>query len=423
MIKSVKITKGFRRTALIAACLLFVLLIFFFIRWCFGNTIASRAPVREVAEWSVGLAPKDPQTHYALAVLAEKTFAAEDLAISLAEYERAAALAPDDYRLWLALGKARERGGDAAGAELALRKSLELAPHYAPVQWTLGNALLRRGKTAEAFVEITKAAEADPNYRMPAVNTAWQVFDGDLETVRRNLGNTVNINFAFASFLAKQKRLTEAVRIWDDLPVENKRTVYKADGEQLFAEMLAAKKYRDALQIERSISGREEAVNFALGKIYNGDFETPLTREKTSYFDWQIADGAQPQIGPNNEQKHGGATSLFVIFNSSDGRDFRQISQTVAVESEKKYAFDFFYRSELKTAATLRWEISDAADGKILATVNPISDNADWTNAGAEFATTAATEAIVIRLVREQCRSSSICPIFGKVWFDDFQLR
>ncbi len=422
MIKSVKIETGWLRALLIASCLLFLGMIFFFVKWCFAYTIAARAPAKEVAEWSVDLAPQDPQTHYALAIFAERNFAPEDLAQSLGEYERAVALAPNDFRLWLALGKARERSGDAAGAELALRKSLSLAPNYAQVQWTLGNALLRQGKTAEAFAEITKAAESDPNYRTPAVNTAWQIFNGDLESVRRNLGNSVTVNFALTSFLARQKRFAEAAQIWKSLPVENKRTEYKADGEQLLGAMLAEKKYREALQIQQSISDRPEAENFAVGKIYNGGFEMSLARENTHVFDWQIADGTQPQIGPNVEQKHGGATSLFFIFNSSDGRDFRQLSQIVAVESNRRYSFEFYYKSELKTSATLRWEIADAADGKVLAVINPIIASADWTKAEADFTTTAATEAVVIRLLREECKLS-LCPVSGKVWFDDFQLK
>lgn len=422
MIKSVKIQSGISRSLLIILCLLGLTTIFFFVRWCFAYTIAVRSPLKEVVEWAVDLAPKDPQTHYSLAVLTEKNFTPEDLAQSLAEYERAAALAPYDFRLWLALGKARERSGDAKGAELALRKSLELAPNYAQVLWTLGNSLLRQGKTDEAFAEITKAAENDPNYRLPAVVTAWQIFDGDLENVRRHLGDSVSLNFALTSFLAKQNRFAEAAQIWKSLPPENKRNEYKADGEQLLGAMTAAKKYREALQVQQSMTDKPEAENFALGKIFNGGFEMALPREKANIFDWQIADGAQPQIGPNNEQKHGGATSLFFIFNSSDGKDFRQVSQTVAVESNRQYKFDFFYKSELKTNATLRWEIADAADGKVLAAVNPIAGNADWTNAVAEFTTSARTEAVIIRLVREECKSS-LCPISGKVWFDDFQLK
>ncbi|MDQ2747371.1 MAG: hypothetical protein M3T96_08940 [Acidobacteriota bacterium] len=422
MIKSLNIETTLRRILLIAACLLGLTMISFFVKWCFADAIAAHAPDREVAEWSTELAPNDPQTHYALAVLTEKNFAAEDLARAEAEYEYAVALAPNDYRLWLTLGKAREHGGDAAGAEIALRKASELAPNYAPVRWTLGNALLRGGKTDEAFAEITKAAEADPNYRLPALNTAWQIFDGNLEKVRRSLGDSASVNFALVSFLVKQKRITEAVQIWNNLPAELKKTVYKSDGEQLFTELLAAKKYRAAQQIQQDFSEPETGENPAVGAIFNGGFELPLAREKANFFDWQIADGIQPQIGPNTEQKHGGDTSLFFIFSSSDGKDFRQVSQIAAVEANKKYTLGYFYKSDLKTAATLAWEVDDAADGKVLAVGAPISSVADWTNANAEFTAAATTEAVIIRLVREKC-PSIICPILGKVWFDDFQLR
>ncbi len=422
MIKSFKIESVTQRTLLIGASLLCLTLLAFFVKWCLADTIAARAPGREVAEWTVNLAPNDPQTHYALAVLTEKNFVPEDLARSLTEYERAAALAPHDYRLWLALGKARERSGDAAGAELALRKASALAPNYAPVSWSLGNALLRGGKPDEAFAEIRKAAESDPNYRLPAINTAWQIYDGNLGTVRRMLGDSANISFALVSFLAKQKRFAEAAQIWNGLPDADKKSAYKTDGEQLLAELLATNQFREAQRVERSINEQPDAENFAVGKIYNGGFELPLAREKASVFDWRIADGAQPQIGPNTEQKHGGGTSLFFIFNSGDGRDFRAVSQTVAVESARKYTFEFFYKAELKTSTTLRWEAADAADGKVLAVGKPILSNADWTGATAEFTTSAATEAVNIRLVREECKSV-ICPISGKLWFDDFQLR
>jgi len=146
MIKSIKLESASTRTVLVIAGLCCLTASFFFAKWCFANAIATQALLKEVAELSVVLAPNDPQTHYALAVLNEKTFLPEDLTKSLAEFEQATALAPHDFRLWLALGKARERRGDAAGAELALRRTSELAPNYAQIQWTLGNILLRRGK-------------------------------------------------------------------------------------------------------------------------------------------------------------------------------------------------------------------------------------------------------------------------------------
>jgi tetratricopeptide (TPR) repeat protein len=416
MIKSIKLQTFASRIFLIFAGFACLTLFFFFAKWCFANALASKADTKEIAELTTQLAPSDPQTHYSLAVLSEKTFLPEDLPKSLAEYEQAAALSPDDYRFWFALGKARERNGDAPGAESALRKSLEFAPNYAQVQWALGNVLLRQGKIDEAFVEIRRAAEGDAKLANPTVSSAWQIFDGDLAQVKQNIGDSAQTNSALATFLAKQKRFDEAIEIWNALPAEEKKIGLKQSGEEFFREMLAAKRFRDALQIKTEIG---ETENFAPGKLSNGGFETEVKTKDASVFEWQIADGLQPQIGFDDAQKRGGNRSLVVVFNSATGKDFRWISQTVAVESGKSYRFEMFYKADLKTAATLKWEIVDASSDKILATTNSTLANSDWTNLQVEFTASETTQAVMVRLVREVCKSG-ICPIAGKIWFDDF---
>jgi thioredoxin-like negative regulator of GroEL len=424
-VKSVKLESSAKRACLLVALLFCLAGVFFFAKWCFGNTIAvqatytpERAAPKDVAELAIYLAPNDPQSHYALAVLNEKSFLAEDLPKSLAEYEKATALAPHDFRLWLALGTARERTGDAAGAEKALRKALELAPNYAEVQWTLGNILLRQDKTDEAFAEIRKAVASDAKYVGPAVSTAWQAF-GDIARVKQTLGDSVQINSALAVFLAREKRFEEALQIWNALPENEKKTTFKQNGEDIFKEMIAAKKYRSALEVQRQFS---ETANQAVGKFTNAGFEEKIITASPNIFDWQIPEGLHPQIGPNNAQKRGGNLSLVFIFNSSDGKEFRTVSQTIAVEPGKKYNLEAFYKSELKASATLRWEIADVSDGKLLATTAAVSANADWTSLNAEFTAPENTEAVIVRLVRDGCKTS-ICPISGSIWFDDFSIK
>ncbi|HXH69857.1 MAG TPA: hypothetical protein VNI60_05860 [Pyrinomonadaceae bacterium] len=418
--KSIKIETLAARAALLAAGLVFFICASYFVRWYFAASIALHTDYREVADFAVRLAPSDPQTHYTSAVLSGKIFAPEDLTKSLSEYETAVALAPNDFRLWLALGRAREGVGTAAGAELALRKALELAPNYSQVRWTLGNILLRQGKTSEGFAEIRNAAQSDQTFVNPVIVTAWQIFDGNIAQVKQYVGDSQQTNFALAIFLAKQKRFDEAVEIWNALPAEEKKTTFKETGEQLYAEMLAAKKYRNALQIRSQISGLQTAQPVA-GQIVNGGFEEEVKTKDVGVFEWQIADGFKPQIGFDDVQKRSGNRSLVIIFNSPDGKDFRGISQTVAVEAGKTYKFETFYKSELKTSAALDWEIVDATDGKILATTGTTSTNADWISLKAEF-TAANTEAVTLRLAREACKLT-VCPISGKVWFDDFSIN
>lgn len=416
-VKSIKIRTLAARAVLLAAFLVFFVAAIFFMRWYFANAIASNTDSKEVADYAVGLAPNDPQTHHTLAVLAGEIFSPEDLAQSLSEHEKAVSLAPNDFRYWLQLGRTREHIGDAAGAELALRKSLELAPNYSEVRWTLGNILLRRGKTSEGFAEIRAAAEGNAKFVNPAIAAAWQIFEGNLAQVRQNVGDSKQANFALTVFLAQQKRFDEAAAIWNALPAEDKKMTFKEIGEQLYREMLAANKYRDAVQIRSQISGSGTGQT-AVGQIVNGGFEEEVKTKDIGVFEWRIADGAKPQIGFDDVQKRGGNRSLVIIFNSPDGKDFRSVSQVVAVEAGKNYKFETFYKSDLKTSATVVWEIADAADGRVLATSGAVSPVADWTNLKAEFFAP-NSEAVTLRLARESCKSS-ICSIAGKVWFDDF---
>jgi len=111
-----------------------------------------------------------------------------------------------------------------------------------------------------------------------------------------------------------------------------------------------------------------------------------------------------------------------MIYNSVNSKDFRTVSQTVVVEARRTYAFELFYKSNLKTDAGLRWEVVDASNGKVLAVTGTVANNADWTNLKAEFTASDDTQAVTFRLARQECKSV-VCPISGKVWFDDFAIK
>lgn len=420
-IKSIKLESIAQRAVLPVAGIFVFVLTFFAAKWCFANTIATQTVQIEIAKFATELAPNDPLTHFILGALNERTFLAENQENSLAEYEKAAAVSPNDFRLWLAVGRARERVGDAAGAEKALRKALELAPNYAQVQWALGNLLLRQGNAQEGFAFMRQAIESDPKqYILPAVSTAWFIFDGDIAQVEQNIGSSANTKAALAVFLARQKRFEEAVQIWNALPENERKTAFKENGEEIYRQLIAEKQFRNALNFQAH-SG--EAETFTIGEITNSGFENDIkTGENISIFDWKIAEGLQPQVGLDDLHKHGGNRSLVIIFNSSDGKNFRQVSQTVAVEAGRTYELEAFYKSDLKASTTLKWEIADASDGKILASTEPVEAVSDWASLKTKFTAPENTQAIVVRLARVDC-SSAICPISGKVWFDDLAIE
>jgi Tfp pilus assembly protein PilF len=420
-VKSIQLNPLIRHVGLPLAALFCLLLVFFALKWCLANAISARAEQKELAQLAADLAPNDPQSYFALAVLDEKSFLPDDLPKSLAEFEKATALSPNDYRLWFALGRARDRGGDAEGAELAMRKASQLAPHYAQVQWTLGNVLLRRGKPDEAFTEIRKAVESDSTFANPAVSIAWQIFDGDAARISQAVGDSAQAKSVLSAFLARQKRFDEAFGAWNSLSEKDKKETYRTSSDELLRQLLQAKKFRDALDVQTQIA-LPDSVKPVAEQITNAGFETGVNTGSPSVFEWQIADGAQPAIGVDDKQKTGGSYSLVIAFNSPNGQDFRVVQQTIVVSPNKTYKFEVFSRSDLKTSASLKWEIVDASDGKLLAATQAAPNNTDWSKLTATFLTAPATEAVTLRLARTAC-SAPVCPMSGKVWFDDFKLE
>ena len=419
-VKAIKIDSLPSRAILLAGAVVLLAGAFFSVKWGLANTASSKAPDKEVADLMVSWAPDDPQTHYTSAVLHERTFLPEDLPVSLSEYEKATALAPHNFLLWLELGKARERNGDPIGAERTLRKALELAPNYAQVRWVLGNNLLRQGRSDEAFAEIRQAASSDEKYVGPAASMAWQVFDEDINLVRHTIGDSARINVALSAILTGQKRFDEAFAIWESLMLEEKGVTYKQASIDLYGHLIDARKYRAALAVfSTALAGKDDDEG-APGKISNGGFEHAVKPQNAAIFEWQIAEALKPQIAADTAQKRSGQRSLVLIFNSDDGKDFRTISQTVVVEPGKTYQFELFYKSDLKTAATFKWEVAGFTDGKILST-EPVAGNTDWTSQRLKFTVPAGTEAIAIRLARVPCRTG-LCPISGRIWFDDLTL-
>lgn len=419
-VKTIEINSNQQRVFLFVGVVVVAFLAILFVKWSFGNTISIRAEQKEVAEVSTSFAPDDPQTHYASAVLLEKSFLPEDFEKSVAEYEKAAALSPNDFLLWLALGKARERNGDTEAAEKALRRAVELAPNYVDARWTLGNNLLRQGKSEEGFREIRMSADNGEKYVLPAIATAWTIFDGDISQIKRNIGDSAKLNAFLAVFLLNQNRFDDAFNIWNGISEVGKSEAYRAQSEEVYNRFLSAGKFRYARIVKASLDGFDGSDVF--GKITSGGFDNNVRQEKSDFFDWQIGAGAQPLIGYDDKVKRGGDLSLVIIFNSPDGLDFRNFSQTVAVEAGKTYSFKGFYKADLKTAATLRWEIVNATDNSIIATTDSIAATADWTNFESSFSVPQNAEAIIIRLARVKC-GSTICPISGKVWFDDFSIN
>ena len=371
-VKILKFDRGITHIYLAAVAIVCIASAWFFVKWNFANVVASaldteRPESKIVVESLVEMAPDDPQTHFIAARLFEKTFDDADLAKSLTEYETATALSPNNYLLWLELGKARDSGGDRPSAGAAFHRALELAPNYSAVQWAYGNSLIRQGNSDHGFALIAKAAASDPQYSNPAVAIALQLFDGNVGQVRSVLGDSAEANAALASVLAAGNRFDDAFDAWSQLAADDKRTKFKQIGGKLVEQLITAKKFQLASRVTGDLLS-DDSEKTVLGQISNGGFENGVKLRNAGIFEWQIAEGAEPQIGLSEGQPHSGKYSLLMAFNTFNTVAFRPVSQTVPVVPGASYEFEVFYKSDLKSTAAFKWEIADASTGTAITT-------------------------------------------------------
>jgi tetratricopeptide (TPR) repeat protein len=418
----INVLPAWRRASLILLSLGALAAAWIVARWCIGHTMAERAPDSETARIAARLVPFDPQPYYSLAVRSSReALTTEEIAATLKDYEEAVALSPHDYRLWVELGRAREQAGDPSGGERALKRAVELAPHYAQPRWMLGNLLLRQGRTDEAFEQLKVAGEADPTLRPQIFNLAWHVYDGDIPTVIAKVGSSAGARAQLVQYLLGLRRLDDALQLWNSLSADEKRDQREA-GEALIRSSFEAKRFRLVLDIHRALEPESPA---AVGRLLNGDFEEDVATYGADLFGWQVAQTSQPQIRLDARVAYSGERSLRLIFNAPKTIEFRGVSQFIVVEPATRYRLTYFFRTEaLKSASTLITQVVDAGNpDRVLAESAPVPDGTnEWQPVTLDFTTAPQTEAVTVRIVREPC-FSAVCPIFGKIWYDKFILE
>lgn len=398
------------------------------VRWGVGGTMAEYAPVSyatepgvslETAESAARLAPDDPLAHLTLARLHRVSFDPAQIPRALAEYERAAALAPNDHLIWTEVGRARAGLGDPEGGIAALKRATELAPNYSQPRWHLGNALLRAGRMDEAFAELRRAADVDPTLRPQVFNLAWQVYAQDMARVTDAVGKTPGARAQLVGVLVGRGLFDEAIKVWTGLSAQERRE-QAAVGEGLSRSLYDRQQYRRALQS----LGEAGTQGLATEKISNASFESDIGQPGAQLFQWQVSP-APAQVAVDARVAHEGARSLRILFNASVQVDFRNVWQTVAVEPSTRYRLSYFVRTDkVESAATLATIVTDAAAETItLGSSAPVPTGTnDWQQVTFELTTGPKTEAVVVRLVRVGCPGES-CPIYGKIWYDDFDLQ
>jgi tetratricopeptide (TPR) repeat protein len=369
-------------------------------------------------ERAVSKTPESPEAHSNRALILLNT---RGLNAALPEYESAVTLRPRDYFLWLELGRARDMADDERGAIVALEQSVRLAPFYAQPRWQLGNVLFRAGRVEEAYRELRRAAASDLTLLPNLIDLVWNATNNDPAAVREIIQpEKASWRIALAKFFITHGKISEGLEQFRAAGGMNEN-----DRRTLQDELLAARRYREAYEVWAYDSG-ESARTGRLNIIHDGGFESKLSRENSG-FGWRLKrDSESLRYSLDRQRSYLGAQSLRLDFNGDSNPGQSLLAQLILVEPGARYRMRFAARAEeMVTGGLPVVSVSEVsgAESKTLATSTPISQNSsDWREYSIDFTATKTTSALLISVQRQNC-SSGPCPIFGRLWLDEFAIQ
>jgi hypothetical protein len=345
-------------------------------------------------------------------------YQSDDLTGCIAELEQAVALRLEDYLLWLQLGRARDEAGNTRGALLALQHAIELAPHYSDPRWQYGNVLYRAGRLPEAFDQLRTATRSDPSLAPVLMDLAWGTYPGDANAVERIVSPVSDEQrISLARFFVKKGLTDEALSLFRSAVQHSHE-----ESARLLSDLTQAKQFRAAYEVWSAIQpNRGETI---AGAITDPGFEQQLNIDAKG-FSWRQEHALQGvRLSLDNRHQKSGSNCLSIEWNGHGTPEASVISQLVLVRPSGRYRLSFFVRTENVIAGGLPLiAVTDAVSDRTLALSKPFAEGtSNWQQYEVEFETAATTDAVEISVRRQACPDNP-CPMFGRVWLDDFALR
>jgi Tfp pilus assembly protein PilF len=337
---------------------------------------------------------------------------------ALAEMQRAVELRRDDYYLWLELGNVRETTEDISGAGVAFREAVRLAPDYAQPHWQLGNFILRTGEPDAAFVELRRAVASDETLFPAVMDLAWGAYAGDAHLVLQAAQpQTDAACLALARFFAAHHKVPDAMTLFRQVSGNN----LDDERDALVNELLAAGDFPEAHEVWSSkVSNRQTGAI-----LTDGGFEREIDSREHA-FGWKPFPGSETvRFSLDSLGARSGLRSLRIDYAGNFATGTPAISQLVLIKPQTRYRLRFAARTDsLVTAALPIVAITAVSGDKIVqAQSDSLSRGTnEWRGFEIEFTTLNNMRAIMISIQRHKCDSSP-CPIFGRAWFDSFQLE
>jgi len=410
-----QVTRQLRRAALVI-----VLLIFLALSWrtgqlgvgAFFTSFAATTNILSKADSAVRLNPGAADAHYVRATILE----ASDLPAAVQEHYAAVKARSDDYALWLSLARALELNGDVEKAVVAAQQATLLAPAYSQPHYQLGNLLLRAGKIPEAFGELRLAGLSDPLLMPGIIDLAWRVSAGNVQFVEAAIAPTnPDGSLVFAMFLRQHQQVEPAIR-W----FVRSGPAGEADRRAYVAELITNGQFESAAQLWKA--DNSDAV--LPDSLRNPGFEQEVNLSNAG-FDWNASPALKGlRFALDTQNPAEGRSALKVEFSGDAPVGSLLLSQIVLVAANTKYELQFSARSEsIVSGSVPQVVILDAVSRTPLGESALLTGTSEgWRSYTVSFTSGPQTKALRIGFQRAVCSGSS-CPIFGKLWLDNFVLR
>lgn len=377
-------------------------------------SFAARTNQPDAANAAVILSPRDAQAHYIRGAALE---AKQDLSGAIAEYSQAISLRPRDYVLWLALAHARELNGDRTGAIAAANEAVSRAPFYAQTHWQLGNLLIRAGHRDGGFNELRMAAASDPELLPMVIDLAWRLGGDNREYVMQAIQPRGPEAYkALAEFFRKRGQTQQAIAMFQaaGIAAEPERRSYMES-------LIAARQFKEAFALwtkeARYPDGPERPLMNDPGFEQGSDLDEPG-------FGWRAKKAPGLALSLDGANPKEGKWSLAVAFNGESDPGRPVISQLVLVAPRARYQLHFAARTEDLVSGGLPYlSVTDATTQQVLGQTDAFPQTSSgWRDYTVDFTAPENATAIQITVQRQPC-SKTPCPIFGRLWLDDFSLR
>ena len=364
------------------------------------------------ANVAVRLSPGNADAHYVRAAILE----ASDLRAAVAEYDEAVKIRPDDFALWLSLARARELAGDTEGAVSAAKQAIPLAPFYAQPHYQLGNILLRASRIHEGFHELRLAGVSNPTLMPGVIALAGQLSSGNVQFVQQAIApSTPDAYRMLGQYFRQRQQVDAAIAMFTAAGAAS-----ETDRQSYVAELLAANRFSEAARLWSV--GHSNGV--APGVMVDPGFEKESDLNEPG-FSWRLGESREGfQLSLDTANPKEGRTSLKIEFKGASNPASPIVSQLVLVDRRARYQLRFAIRAEgIISGGLPQLVVIDANAKNVLGQSEELAKATDgWRDYNVEFTALELTDAVQILVQRKSCATSP-CPIFGRLWLDDFSLH